>query len=152
MTASIRISLGVAGKKDGKDLQGVTFAARPRPEFKKSSKFDERDDEGACSDADAGSDHDQNQNQIQINMNMNMEQVERERALNLKKWCKILKHTPMCVQLLSVTGIGKAVKKFIKECKKYIERGVPDWFPDITCDEHPYAIESGTSLLVTLEE
>eukprot|EP01083_Nonionella_stella_P208252 755904_1 len=47
---------------------------------------DERDDEGACSDADAGSDHDQNQNQI----NMNMEQVERGRALNQIKWCNIL--------------------------------------------------------------
>ena len=58
----------------------------------------------------------------------------------------------MCVQLLSVTGIGKAVQKFIQECKKYIERGVPDWFPDITCDEHSYAIENGTSLLTTLEE
>jgi hypothetical protein len=26
------------------------------------------------------------------------------------------------------------------------------WFPDITCDEHSYAIENGTSILTTLEE
>jgi len=133
-----------------------------RPELKKSSKFDEKDDGGNHIDADAGSDHDQNQNQNhgqnQMNMNtiMNMRQVERERALNalnLIKWCNILKHTPMCVPLLSVTGIGKSVKKFIKVYKKYIERGVglPDWFPDITCNEHPSAIETETSLLPTLE-
>jgi len=46
----------------------------------------------------------------------------------LQNYTAALISSPMSVPLLSESGIGKAVKKFIKECKKH-ESSLPSYFP-----------------------
>ncbi len=80
----------------------------------------------------------------------NCDETEQQRTLRLKSMIQALIGVPMNVPLLSETGVGKIMKKCIKECKKRKELGVPEWFPDVFCIEPPYAV-SGNSLLLCMQ-
>jgi len=72
------------------------------------------------------------------------------RTNRLRSHIHIMISAPMCIPLLSSTGIGKAVKKFIKMCKGYSD--LPTWFPDIhSVHDIPNPAFRGKSLLEQTE-
>ena len=70
----------------------------------------------------------------------------------LQNYTSALISSPMSVPLLSESGIGKAVKKFIKECKKH-ETRLPPYFPLINtvANNALYPKYAGKSFFIQLE-
>lgn len=86
-----------------------------------------------------------------VGNDVSADETEQQRTLRLKSLVQALMNTPMNVPLLSETGVGKTVKKCIKDCKKREEHGVPEWYPDVHCASHPYAI-ANSSLLSSMKK
>jgi len=67
-----------------------------------------------------------------------------KRTKKLEKCIHMLRDAPMCLKLLSQSGIGKSVKKFIKLSRKIFPKGrsledceVPDFFPALCSARWP---------------
>lgn len=72
------------------------------------------------------------------------------RTKKLKTHIQLLIHLPMSVPLLSQSGIGKALKKFIKQCKR--DSNLPAWVPDINgIHDTSNPTYRGKSLLAQME-
>ena len=62
--------------------------------------------------------------------------IRQQREDRMMKSIQFLGNSVMSIDLLAQSGCGKAVKKFIKECKKVVAttdggRSIPRWMPDI---------------------
>ncbi len=85
------------------------------------------------------------------------EEVDDDKTIRLKRTAKLrsnireLIKSPMNIPLLSESTIGKAVKKFIKGCKRY-GSSLPEWIPDFHgIYDTPNPTYRGKSLLDQME-
>jgi len=67
-----------------------------------------------------------------------------KRTKKLENCIKMLRDAPMCVPLLSQSGVGKSVGKFVRSSRKIFQKGmsleeceVPDYFPKLCCARWP---------------
>jgi hypothetical protein len=81
----------------------------------------------------------------------NIEAINKARTKKLKSHVHVLIKTPMSIPLLSESGVGKALKKFIKECKRNASNLSP-WFPDVS-SVHDTSLPAyrGKTLLAQME-
>mmetsp|Transcript_15821 Transcript_15821/g.45586 ORF Transcript_15821/g.45586 Transcript_15821/m.45586 type:complete len:540 (+) Transcript_15821:116-1735(+) len=61
--------------------------------------------------------------------------IRQQREDKMMKSIQFLGHSIMSIELLAQSGVGKAVKKFVKGCKKFVAtdggKSIPRWMPDI---------------------
>ena len=61
--------------------------------------------------------------------------IREQREDKMMRSIQFLGNSIMSIELLAQSGVGKAVKKFVKECKKFVAidggKSIPRWMPDI---------------------
>ena len=81
----------------------------------------------------------------------NVEAINVARTKKLRSHIQVLITSPMSIPLLSESTIGKAVKKFIKECKRHGSK-LPAWVPEVNgIHDTPNPAYRGKSLLAQME-